>query len=130
MLAKTAAAMTMTAKIGGTTYRVFTSNLPTAVILGMRFLWRVLSMKRLNSTSKPGIRVNTASILNKMALISTTARSRPMPKCINPSAARPLMVVSEEEEISGIALESAAMQASRVFSVSCSSLKRWHRMMA
>ena len=36
----------------------------------------------------------------------------------------------EEEEISGIALESAAMQASRTPSVSCSSLKRWHRMMA
>ena len=46
------------------------------------------------------------------------------------AAARPLIVVSEEEEISGIALESAAMQASRVGSVSCSSLKRWHRMMA
>jgi len=53
-----------------------------------------------------------------------------MPKCMNASAARPLIVVSEEEEISGIALESAAMQASRVGSVSCSSLKRWHRMMA
>ena len=74
--------------------------------------------------------MNTASILNKMALISTTARSRPIPKCIKPSAARPLMVVSEEEDISGIALERAAMQASRVSSVSCSSLKRWHRMMA
>ena len=53
-----------------------------------------------------------------------------MPKCMNARAARPLMVVSEEEEISGMALESAAMQASRTPSVSCSSLKRWHRMMA
>ena len=70
------------------------------------------------------------SILNRMALISTVARSRPMPKCMNARAARPLMVVSEEEEISGMALESAAMQASRTPSVSCSSLKRWHRMMA
>ena len=129
-MAKTAAAMMTTPKIGGMTKRVLMSNLPTAVILGMRFLWRVLSMSLLNRTSRPGISVKTQSILNRMALISTVARSRPMPKCMKASAARPLMVVSEEEEISGIALERAAIQASRVGSVSCSSLKRWQRIMA
>ena len=98
--------------------------------MGIRFLWRVLSISLLNSTSRPGISVKTQSILNRIALIRTVARSRPMPKCMNASAARPLMVVSEEEEISGMALESAAIQASRVGIVSCSSLKRWHRMMA
>ena len=129
-MAKTAAATMMTPKIGGMIKRVLMSNLPTAVILGIRFLWRVLSISLLNSTSRPGISVKTQSILNRIALIRTVARSRPMPKCMNASAARPLIVVREEEEISGIALESAAMQASRVGSVSCSSLKRWHRMMA
>ena len=80
--------------------------------------------------SSPGMRVNTDSRLNRMALMSTVAMSRPMPKCMNARAARPEMVVSEEELISGMALDRAAMQASRVSLVSCSSEKRWHRMMA
>ena len=102
-------------------YRVLTAALPTAVILGMRFLCLVLSIRGLNSISRPGMRVNTDSRLNRMALMSTTDRSRPMPNCIKLSAARPLMVVSEEEEISGMALLSAMTQASRAGLVSCSS---------
>ena len=129
-MANTAATTATTTNSGGTIKRVFTSNFPIAVILGIRFLCLVASIQRLNSTRSPGISVNTESRLNKIALISTVAISMPMPKCIKPKAARPLMVVSELEEISGMALASAAMQASRVGLVSCSSLKRWHRIMA
>ena len=76
------------------------------------------------------MRVNTDKRLSIIALISTVARSIPIRKCINANDARPDMVVREEEEISGMALESAAIQASLAGSVSCSSLKRWQRMMA
>ena len=62
--------------------------------------------------SSPGIRVNTDKRLSMIALIKTVARSRPIWKCIKARAARPDMVVREEEEISGIALLSAVMQAS------------------
>ena len=44
-----------------------------------------------------------------------------MPKCIKPKAAKPEIVVSEEDEISGIALDKAIMQASLAGNVSCSS---------
>ena len=130
MLASTAVTTTTTAKIGGTINRVATSNLPRKVILGIRFLWRFASIFLLNTISRPGIKVNTDSKLNRIALISTVAISRPMPKCMNAKAPKPEMVVREEELISGIALDNAAIQASRVSLVSCSSEKRWHRMMA
>ena len=65
-----------------------------------------------------------------MALISTTAISRPMPKCMKARAPRPEMVVRELEEISGMALLRASIQASLVPRVTCSAEKRWHRMMA
>ena len=87
-------------------------------------------MRLENSISSPGIRVNTESRLSKMALISTTAISRPMPKCMKAKAARPEMVVRELDEISGMALLRASIQASRVSSVACSAENRWHRMMA
>ena len=74
-----------------------------------------------NSISKPGIRVNTETRLNRMDLISTMAMSKPMPNRMNPSAARPHTVVREEALISGIALDRASMQASRVDLYSCSS---------
>ena len=80
--------------------------------------------------SRPGMRVNTDSRLKRMALISTVAMSRPMPKCMKARAPSPEMVVREEELISGMAFARAAMQASRVSLVSCSSEKRWQRMMA
>ena len=101
---------------------VFTSNFPTTVIGGIRFLCLVLSIRLLNSIRRPGMRVNTERRLIMIALIRTTARSRPIRKCIKASAARPDTVVREEDEISGIALLKAAMQASLAGLVSCSSL--------
>ena len=117
-------------KIGGMMKRVFTSNFPTAVILGRISLCLVLSIRLLKSISRPGIRVNTDSRLSRMALISTMAMSRPMPKCMKASAPKPEMVVRELEDISGMALLNASMQASRVGRVTCSAENRWHRMMA
>ena len=74
--------------------------------------------------------MNTDRRLSRIALISTVDKSIPIRKCINTRAPRPEMVVREEEEISGIALAKAAIQASLAGRVSCSSLKRWQRMMA
>ncbi len=119
-----------TANMGGTIKRVATSIFPINVIRGRSLRCWVLSIRLLNSISSPGINVNTDKRLNRIALINTVARSSPMPKCINASAARPDMVVKEEEDISGIALASAAIQASLAGMVSCSSLKRWQRIMA
>ena len=87
-------------------------------------------MRGANSTSRPGIRVNTDSKLSSTAFIKTIAMSRPTENFINPSAIRPLMVVREEAEISGIALDSAAIQASRTGRASCSSENLWHKIMA
>ncbi|EJX02587.1 hypothetical protein EVA_09306 [gut metagenome] len=56
--------------------------------------------------------------------------SRPMVNFIKDSAIRPLMVVSDDALISGMAFAKASMQASREGFVSCSSEKRWQRMMA
>ena len=90
----------------------------------------VLSISLLKSISRPGIRVKTDKRLKRIALISTVDKSIPILKCIKAKAARPDIVVRDEEEISGIALAKAAIQASRAGWVSCSSLKRWHRIMA
>ena len=87
-------------------------------------------MSLLNSIKRPGIRVNTVRRLRRIALISTTAMSRPMPKCIKARAPRPEMVVRLLEQISGMDLLRASTQASREGRVSCSAENRWHRMMA
>ena len=97
--------------------RVNTSNLPIAVIFGIRFLCFVLSINLLNSTRSPGIRVNTDRRLNIIALIRTMDKSIPILKCMNARAPRPEIVVREDAEISGIALLRAAIQASLVSSV-------------
>ena len=83
-----------------------------------------------NSIRRPGIKVNTERILKSTALIRTMPRSMPMPNCMNIMAARPARVVRQLEEISGIALLKARIQAVRVSAVSFSSLNLWHRMMA
>ena len=64
----------------------------------------------------------TDSSDSSIALIRTTARSAPILNCMNASAPRPEIVVSELEDISGIALLSAVMHASRVGRCSCSSV--------
>ena len=87
-------------------------------------------MRGQNSTSRPGIRVNTDRRLRRIALISTMAMSIPMANSMKPRAARPLTVVREEALISGMALLRAAMAASRAPRASCSSENRWHSMMA
>ena len=56
--------------------------------------------------------------------------SGPILNCMNSMAARPPTVVSELALISGIERLSAAMAASRMGSVSCSSLKWLQRMTA
>lgn len=114
----------------GITRRPRIASFPTGVMSGSSRRWRVRSISGENSISNPGISVNTDSRLSRMALMSTTAMSRPMPNCMKPSAARPLTVVSDEALISGMAFASASMHASRTGFVSCSSEKRWHRMMA
>ena len=53
----------------------FTANFPTSVISGKSLLCRVRSISGQNATRSPGISVNTVSRLNKIALISTTAKS-------------------------------------------------------
>ena len=102
-------------------YLVLFANLPTASISGNNFLWPVLSINFENSINKPGIKVNTESNEQKIALIKTIAKSKPMPKCIKPKAAKPDIVVKDEDEISGIALDKAITQASLAGNVSCSS---------
>ena len=79
----------------------------------MKFLWRVRSIALEKSISSPGIRVNTASILSRMALMSTRPRSKPMRNCMNIMAARPEMVVRLLAEIEGMAALTAMMQAVR-----------------
>ncbi len=107
-----------------------TSNLPISVICGSSLRCPVLSISLLNNIRRPGISVKTDKRLNKIALIKTVDKSRPILKCMKARAARPDMVVREEEDISGIALESAAIQASLASRVSCSSLNRWQRIIA
>ena len=80
--------------------------------------------------SRPGMRVNTTKILKKIALQSTMPRSRPSLNCISIIAPIPESVVRQLEDISGMALLNASMQASRVGRVTCSAENRWHRMMA
>ena len=70
-------------------------------------------MRPLKLISSPGIRVNTLSRLSTMAFISTSPRSRPIPKRIKHMAPRPERVVMELPEISGIALLRAVTTASR-----------------
>ena len=106
------------------------TNRPQTVIFGIKLLWGVRSMSFENSIRRPGIKVNTERILKSTALIRTTPRSMPMPNCMNIMAARPARVVRQLEEISGIALLKARIQAVRVSAVSFSSLNRWHRIMA
>ena len=58
------------------------------------------------------------------------AMSGPMRNCMNIMATSPPMVVRELAPISGMALLSATMVASRMGRVWCSSLNRLQRMMA
>ena len=81
-------------------------------------------MRGANSTKSPGIRVNTDRRLKRIAFISTMDMSMPILNFMKASAAKPLMVVSEEPLISGMALDRAAIAASRALFVSCSSEKR------
>ena len=74
--------------------------------------------------------MNTVRILHRMDLMSTIPMSKPIRNCMNIMAARPASVVRQLEEISGMALLSARIQASRAGACSRSSLKRWQRMMA
>lgn len=81
--------------------------------MGMKLRWAVFSIRRLKTISSPGIRVNTERMLKRMAFTSTMPRSRPMPNCMNIMAMRPARVVRQLEEISGMDLLKARMQASR-----------------
>ena len=95
----------------------------------MKSLCRVRSIAREKSSSRPGISVNTASMLSRIALMSTRPRSKPMRNCMNIIAARPEMVVRLLAEMDGIAALTAAMQAVRSSGAcSRSSRKRWSRM--
>ena len=82
------------------------------------------------SISRPGIRVKTDSMLNKIALMRTIPMSKPIWNCINIMAARPEMVVRLLAEMEGMEALTAAMQASRSPAYSRSSRKRWSMMMA
>ena len=82
----------------------------------------VLSIALPKSIMSPGISKNTARRLSTIARMRHSAISLPMPNCMNIIAIRPPTVVSELDEISGIALLSATMSASRMPSVWCSSL--------
>ena len=99
--------------MGGTILRVFTSNFPINVMLGTKFLWCVLSIPPENVISNPGIRVNTEKMLKNIAFISTVPRSRPSLNCISIIATIPETVVRQLDDISGIALLSAVITASR-----------------
>ena len=65
-----------------------------------------------------------------IALIKTMPMSKPIRNCINIMAAKPASVVRQLEEISGMALLSARIQASRADARSRSSLNRWQRIIA
>ena len=104
------------------TYFVAKANFPTAVIFGTKFLCTDLSISPLKSIISPGISVNTESRLRNIALIRTIARSAPILNCIKARAISPDIVVRLLEEISGIALLSALIQASLAGRISCSSL--------
>ena len=80
--------------------------------------------------SRPGIRVKTESMLNRMALMRTMPMSKPMRNCMNIMAASPEMVVRLLAEMEGMAALTAAMQASRSPACSRSSRKRWSMIMA
>ena len=56
--------------------------------------------------------------------------SYPRRNCMNIMATIPDTVVSEDELISGIAFDNATLTASSASIVSCSSIKRSHRMIA
>ena len=130
MLEKMKAPTSSRQKIGGRILRLFTAKRPRMSTLGSSFLCLVFSIRGLNSTSRPGIRVKTASRLKKMDFISTRDISRPMRNCIKARAPRPLRVVREEALTSGMALARAAVAARTGSRVSRSAVKRWHRMTA
>ena len=92
--------MITTTKTGGIMYLVLIAKRPITDTSGNNFLCLVLSIRGVNSISKPGIRVNTDNRLKKIDLISTMDISKPIPNSMNPNAAKPLMVVIEEDEIS------------------------------
>jgi len=77
-----------------------------------------------NSMSRPGMSRNTVSILQIMPLDMTAPISKPMRNCMSISAIIPEIVVRLEDEISTIALDSAAMSASLAGLVSRSSMYR------
>jgi len=105
--------MTHTANTAGSTKRSFMMRRPQPAMEGTRFLWRVFSMPRLKSISRPGMSRNTDSMEQTMPLDRTIPMSKPMRNCISIRATRPEIVVREEEEISTMALLRAAMSASR-----------------
>ena len=70
-----------------------------------------------NSTSSPGMITNTDKSANTIALMRQMPISGPILNCMNSIAARPPTVVSELAPISGMALLSATMAASRTGSV-------------
>ena len=89
---------------------------------GSRLLWCVRSMYLPSSMRRHGISVKTQSRLKKIDLIRQMPMSKPILNCMNISAARPEIVVSELPEISVIELASALTTASRWSQVSRCSL--------
>ena len=104
--------------------------MPQRSIFGTKLRCWVFAMALEKSISRPGIRVKTESMLNRMALMRIMPMSKPIRNCMNIIAARPEMVVRLLAEIEGMAALTAAMQASRSSAYSRSSRKRWSMMMA
>ena len=80
---------------------------------GRNCRWCVLSIHGLMYMISAGIRKNTVSIRNRIALMSTRLISSPILIFMNESASKPEIVVRLEAEISGMASVSARMVASR-----------------
>ena len=78
----------------------------------------------------PGISKNTDRSEKNIALIRQIAISLPIPYCMNIIAISPPTVVSELEQISGIALERATISASLISNALCSSLYLLQKMIA
>ena len=106
------ATIIVTKKRGGMKNLVAYANFPTMGISGMKFLCFVFSICSENSMMTPGISRKTETRLIRIALIRTIPRSGPILYCMKVMAIRPPMVVREEPDISGIALERASITAS------------------
>ncbi len=93
-------------------YFALVRNFPHGRMLGIRLRCVVRLSCLGNSMISPGISRNTVIRLHTIPFVRTIPMSYPSLNCIIVSAIRPEIVVSDEDDISRIAFDSASISAS------------------